>query len=103
MAENPGSRWRPTRGRLISVGLVGICAVALSTGTVLGLRWAATPHRASAAPGVHATALPDAPLLGFVRINQPAPALNLPLLRGHGNVTISRLAGRPIVINFWHS
>jgi peroxiredoxin len=40
---------------------------------------------------------------GFTRRSAPAPAFELPLLQHRGDVRLSSLAGRPIVLNFWAS
>lgn len=86
-------RW-PPRGRMTAIALVGVGAVVLSTVTVLGLRWATAPHAAAA---------PRAERLGFVRLDRSAPSLSLPALSGSAKVSVSGLAGRPIVMNFWSS
>lgn len=39
---------------------------------------------------------------GIARINRPAEDFTLPLFNG-GNVTLSSLKGKPVVINFWAS
>jgi thiol-disulfide isomerase/thioredoxin len=39
--------------------------------------------------------------IGFTRLDKPAPAVSLPSLAGRGIVSVARLTGRPIVINFW--
>ena len=78
----------------MAIALIAAAAVVLSTATVLGLRWAAAPHKAAASTG-------DG--LGFTRLDRPAPSLHLPPLRGHGDITLAGLAGRPIVMNFWAS
>jgi cytochrome c biogenesis protein CcmG/thiol:disulfide interchange protein DsbE len=62
---------------------------------VLGLRWAASSHTA---PAVRQAQEP-----GFTRLDRQASAVLLPGLRGSGTVTIAKLAGRPIVLNFWAS
>jgi cytochrome c biogenesis protein CcmG, thiol:disulfide interchange protein DsbE len=41
--------------------------------------------------------------LGFRRLNLPAPQFDLPLLQGKGQVGLSTLSGRPIVMNLWAS
>jgi cytochrome c biogenesis protein CcmG, thiol:disulfide interchange protein DsbE len=41
--------------------------------------------------------------VGFSRLNLPAPQFKLPLLQGKGQVALSRLSGRPIVMNLWAS
>ena len=41
--------------------------------------------------------------IGFTAENAPAPQFQLPLLERHGDLQLSSLAGRPIVLNFWAS
>jgi cytochrome c biogenesis protein CcmG, thiol:disulfide interchange protein DsbE len=41
--------------------------------------------------------------IGFTREDAPAPQFQLPLLEHHGDLQLSSLAGRPIVLNFWAS
>jgi cytochrome c biogenesis protein CcmG, thiol:disulfide interchange protein DsbE len=41
--------------------------------------------------------------VGFRHLNLPAPQFDLPLLQGKGRVELSKLAGRPIVMNLWAS
>ena len=45
---------------------------------------------------------PVTSLSGFTRVQQPAPEFRLPLFDG-GEMDLSELRGRPIVINFWAS
>jgi cytochrome c biogenesis protein CcmG, thiol:disulfide interchange protein DsbE len=45
----------------------------------------------------------NAEAIGFTRENAPAPQFQLPLLEHHGDLQLSSLAGRPIVLNFWAS
>lgn len=84
------------RSRLIAVALVAVGAVVLSTATVLGLHWATASSR-------KAPAMRQAQGPGFTKLDRQAPAVLLPSLRGSGAVTIAKLAGRPIVLNFWAS
>jgi thiol-disulfide isomerase/thioredoxin len=42
-------------------------------------------------------------VVGFARVDRPAPVFSLPQLKGRGTVRLSALGGRPIVINFWSS
>ncbi len=46
---------------------------------------------------------PDAEQYGFTSENAPAPQFQLPLLDQHGDLQLSSLKGRPIVLNFWAS
>ena len=41
-------------------------------------------------------------LSGFTRVQQPAPEFTLPLL-DKGELVLSQLIGRPVVLNFWSS
>lgn len=75
--------------------LVVVGAVVLSTLTVLGLHWAVSPHEKQAASQGHT--------LGFTKLDQSAPAVLLPSLTGDGTVSLAKLAGKPIVVNFWSS
>jgi peroxiredoxin len=45
----------------------------------------------------------NADQIGFTAENAPAPQFQLPLLEHHGDLQLSSLAGRPIVLNFWAS
>jgi len=80
--------------RLVTAALVFLAATALSTLTLLAVRWVAGPPANTAAGG-------DG--LGFVRIDKPARPLSLPSLRGHETIDLAKLAGKPIVMNFWSS
>jgi cytochrome c biogenesis protein CcmG, thiol:disulfide interchange protein DsbE len=75
---------------------IALCLVAVLLVAYLDLsRLTGTTTRAtSAASGIS---------LGFSRLDRPAPAFDLPRLQGHGKVTLSQLAGQPIVLNFWAS
>jgi cytochrome c biogenesis protein CcmG, thiol:disulfide interchange protein DsbE len=79
--------------RVTAIALVIVGAVVLSTATVLGLHWAAEKP----SPG------PQAQGLGFTKLDRPAPGVRLPSLRGPGTVSLAKLAGKPIVMNFWSS
>lgn len=80
----------------MGIAVVVVGAMVLSTATVLGLRWAAaSSHKAPA--------MPQAQEPGFTKLDRQAPAVLLPSLRGSSTVTIAKLAGRPIVLNFWAS
>ena len=41
--------------------------------------------------------------LGFSRLDRAAPALAMPSLAGSGMITLTKLSGKPIVLNFWAS
>ncbi len=94
MMVNPLTGRATRRSRLFAIALIAVGAVVLSTATVLGIRWASAPR--NAAPM-------SAQGLGFVRLDRPAPSLDLPPLHGHTAITLASLAGRPIVMNFWAS
>jgi thiol-disulfide isomerase/thioredoxin len=85
----------PPRGRrrAIAVGLVFVAAAMLSTITILALHWIAAP----------ASGQTTNPHIGFVRLHEPAHGVSLPSLRGHGTIDLARLAGKPLVMNFWAS
>ncbi len=74
--------------------LVIATAAALSALTVLGLHWVTAPK---------AKAMDQGSVLGFVRQDRLAPELSLPNLRGSGMLTLTKLGGKPIVLNFWAS
>jgi cytochrome c biogenesis protein CcmG, thiol:disulfide interchange protein DsbE len=76
-----------------AAALVIAAAAVLSALTVLGLHWAVAKP-APASPGS---------ILGFVKLDRAAPDLSLPSLRGSGTITVTKLAGKPIVLNFWAS
>lgn len=65
-------------GGLLIIGLVGLMAWGLSS------------------------ASPVTSLSGITRVQQPAPDFTLPLIDG-GELVLSELRGRPIVLNFWAS
>ena len=81
----------------MAIALVVVGAVVLSTATVLGLHWATVSSRKIP------PAMNQAQQTGFTKLDQKAPAVLLPSLRGAGAVSIAKLAGRPIVVNFWAS
>jgi thiol-disulfide isomerase/thioredoxin len=56
-----------------------------------------------AAPAGPAGQAALSPAVGFSRVTRPAPAFDLPPLAGPGNVRLSALRGRPVVVNFWSS
>jgi cytochrome c biogenesis protein CcmG, thiol:disulfide interchange protein DsbE len=93
---NPVNGRQSPRSRLTAIALVVVGAVVLSTATVLGLHWAAASSR-------KAPAIRQVQGLGFTKLNRQAPALLLPGLRGPGTVSVAKLAGKPIVLNFWAS
>ncbi len=95
MGQTAGGRL--TRRRLLLLGLVAAAAAVLSGATILAI---SRTVASQAAPG---RAEPAAPVLGFVRMDKPAPPVRLPNLTGHGTVSLAGLAGRPIVVNFWAS
>lgn len=81
---------------MTGIALVVVGAVVLSTATVLGLHWAtASPRKVPTMGQAHEP--------GFTKLDRQAPALLLPSLRGSGTVSVAKLAGRPIVLNFWAS
>ncbi len=82
---------RPLRAAALVIG----AAAVLSALTVLGLRWAASPKPVSSGQASAG--------LGFTRLDRAAPALTLPSLAGHGSITLTKLSGKPIVLNFWAS
>lgn len=93
---NPVTGRQSPRSRLAAIALVVVGAVVLSTATVLGLHWATVSSR-------KASAMPQAQEPGFTRLDRQAPAVLLPSLRGPGTFSIAKLAGKPIVLNFWAS
>ena len=83
------------RRRAVAVSFVFVAAAVLSAISLLALHAVAmTPRR-------------DLPTvsqgLGFVRLDRPAQQVSLPNLRGPGTIDLARLAGKPIVMNFWSS
>jgi thiol-disulfide isomerase/thioredoxin len=101
MAMESGSppAGRPVRRRVAVVALLLAAAAVLSTATLRGMRWAASPRPAASGPMASAARSG----LGFVRVDRPAPAVQLPALRGRGTIDLTALAGKPIVLNFWAS
>lgn len=95
MLKNPPNDPQSPRRRLSGLTLVVVGAVVLSTLTVLGLRWAVAPH--------HKQAASQGTALGFTRLDKAAPAVLLPSLAGKGTVSLAKLSGKPIVLNFWSS
>lgn len=96
MFANPVNGRQSPRSRLTAIALVVVGAVVLSTATVLGLHWAAASSR-------KVPAMRQAQGLGFTKLDRQTPAVLLPTLRGSGTVSIAKLAGKPIVLNFWAS
>jgi cytochrome c biogenesis protein CcmG, thiol:disulfide interchange protein DsbE len=41
--------------------------------------------------------------IGYAQVIRPAPAFDLPRLKGGGTVRLGAFRGRPVVINFWSS
>jgi cytochrome c biogenesis protein CcmG, thiol:disulfide interchange protein DsbE len=41
--------------------------------------------------------------VGYAQVSRPAPAFELPRLKGGGTVRLSAFRGRPVVVNFWSS
>jgi len=41
--------------------------------------------------------------VGYAQVSRPAPAFDLPRLKGGGTVRLSAFRGRPVVVNFWSS
>jgi cytochrome c biogenesis protein CcmG/thiol:disulfide interchange protein DsbE len=78
-----------------AAALVIAAAAVLSALTVLGLRWAESPKQANASQNNSG--------LGFFTMHRAAPPVSLPSLRGSGTISLAKLAGKPIVLNFWSS
>ena len=93
---NPVSGDRSPRSKVTAIALVVVGAIVLSTATVLGLHWATASARKQ-------PAMRQAQGLGFTKLNRVAPTLLLPSLAGAGSVSIAKLSGKPIVLNFWAS
>jgi thiol-disulfide isomerase/thioredoxin len=116
---NPQAGRRLRDRRVLAAALVIAAAAVLSAATLLAVRWVAGPH---------ARAVVSKSGLGFVWLHRPARAVNLPSLRGSGStgsgttgsgstgsgttgsgasgsgmISLARLAGKPIVMNFWSS
>jgi cytochrome c biogenesis protein CcmG, thiol:disulfide interchange protein DsbE len=95
MGTSSGEIWWSRRRRAVAVSLVFVAAAVLSAISLLALHAIATTPRR------------DLPTLteglGFVRLDRPATSLSLPSLRGPGTIDLARLAGKPIVMNFWSS
>jgi thiol-disulfide isomerase/thioredoxin len=73
--------------------LIATCAAAIVIAAALV--WSRPATSASKSAGQLA--------LGYAQVNRPAPAFDLPRLKGGGAVRLSALRGRPVVINFWSS
>src|SRR6266849_141831 len=86
-------RWSRRR-RAVAVSLVFAAAAVLSAITILALHWIAAP------PSGMTTAHSG---VGFVRLHKPAHSVSLPSLRGQRTIDLAKLAGKPIVMNFWAS
>jgi cytochrome c biogenesis protein CcmG, thiol:disulfide interchange protein DsbE len=74
--------------------------VAVSVAVVLPLVYVVLSGSLSGKPRASSA---NAEEIGFTRENAPAPQFQLPLLERHGDLQLSSLAGRPIVMNFWAS
>jgi cytochrome c biogenesis protein CcmG, thiol:disulfide interchange protein DsbE len=86
--------WLPVRSRNAILAVVGL-VVAMSIAAVVLFGHGSAPASSAgsdAASGV-----------GFSRLDMAAPTFDLPLLQGKGRVTLSKLSGRPIVMNLWAS
>lgn len=75
-----------------------IVATAAAVAVAVLLVWS-RPGAPAAASGPAALS----PATGFSRVSRPAPVFDLPPLDGHGNVRLTALRGRPLVVNFWSS
>ena len=94
MGTSSGEIGWSRRRRAVAVSLIFVAAAVLSTVTLLALHWVAAPKRG----------LPtNTAGIGFVRLHLPAYSLSLPSLRGTGTIELAKLAGKPIVMNFWAS
>jgi len=93
MATNSGGILWSRRRRAVAVGIVFVAAAVLSAVSLLALHWVTAPKRG----------LTKNPDIGFVRLHLPAHSVSLPNLRGPGRIELARLAGKPIVMNFWAS
>jgi cytochrome c biogenesis protein CcmG, thiol:disulfide interchange protein DsbE len=111
---NPQAGRRLRDRPVLAAALVIAAAAVLSAATLLAVRWVAGPHARAAVSNSG---------LGFVQLHRPARAVNLPSLRGSGTtgsgttgsgttgggasgggmISLARLAGKPIVMNFWSS
>jgi len=94
----PSSRRGWTRGQRRILAMSAIALAACLVG-VLGYEVEVSVRPARAASPTAENQVQT----GFVRIDRAAPAVNLPSLVGHGSVRLAKLAGKPIVINFWSS
>lgn len=93
----PGPRSR--RGRIVTAVLIFVSAAVLSGATIGAISWV-TSHQGTKAADRRGIGQPSG--IGFFPLHRPAPGLRLPNLRG-GTVSLSALAGKPIVLNFWSS
>jgi peroxiredoxin len=74
--------------------------VAVSVAVVLPLVYVILSGSLSGKPGAKSA---NTDQIGFTAEDVPAPQFQLPLLEHHGDLQLSSLAGRPIVLNFWAS
>jgi peroxiredoxin len=72
------------------------CLIAISIAFVFGFRGSRGTTSSTSGAVV-------ADGLGFRQLNTAAPQFDLPLLQHKGDVELSKLAGRPLVINLWAS
>jgi cytochrome c biogenesis protein CcmG, thiol:disulfide interchange protein DsbE len=86
--------WLPARFRT-AILAAGCLLVAIAIAVVVVLSHAGQPTSSASTD--------TASELGFSRLNLPAPQFELPLLQGKGQVGLSTLSGRPIVMNLWAS
>jgi cytochrome c biogenesis protein CcmG, thiol:disulfide interchange protein DsbE len=56
---------------------------------------------ASGTPATPAAAAQGSVVIGFSRLDRPAPAIDLPSLDGGGSISLASLAGKPVILNFW--
>jgi thiol-disulfide isomerase/thioredoxin len=89
---------RPS-GRRVIIGVVLVLATAavLSAGTLLGVQWAAGQGAKAKADSGGSGGI------GFFKLDRQASAIDLPSLTGKGMVNVAKMAGKPIVVNFWSS
>jgi peroxiredoxin len=79
-------------------------AIGLALVLVLASLAVARLDRPAAATGATAASVEHARIEpGFAAVSRPAPMFDLPQLDGRGTVALSRLHGKPVVINFWAS
>jgi cytochrome c biogenesis protein CcmG/thiol:disulfide interchange protein DsbE len=89
----------PRRARLLLLAAVVVAVVGAVTGWAVA---SGSTHRAATSSHRATIPTPSSGAPSATPPGSPAPAFSLPTLDG-GHVSLARLAGHPVVVNFWAS